>query len=186
MDNKYSLIVSLIVSFVVGGVVGFVVGGYYSGDGVLTNGERIAELEAKIEKAKKLFPSISDIRSVSGTIEEINGNSIVIKSFQGISPFEDLPEKFEILVTNATKIIRMIQKDPQAFQKEIEAIQKGQSGGNVSEISSSASFPNPFIEKEITAKDLKVGGQVSVEAGENIKGKTRFDATRVIIQESFN
>ncbi len=187
MDNKYILIMG----FVVGTIVGFMTGRYYSfgGDTLTgtagTDGRSVAELEAKIEKAKKFFPSIPDMRSVFGTVEMVKENVLVIKSSPSINPFEDLPEKREVVVTSTTKIIRMTQKDPKVFQREIEAIQKEQSGRKAGEIPSPALFPNPFIEKEVSLKDLRAGDQVSVEAGENIKEKTRFEAVRVVVQEAF-
>ena len=174
MENKNILIVGV----VVGIIIGFVGGRYLSFGGALMGSGSVAELEAKIEKAKKLFPSMPDMRSVSGTIETIKENSLTIKTPPSMNPFEDLPEKREVIVTSATKIIRLVQKDPKVFQKEMEAIQKPMKPGEPVQPP-----PTPFIEKAISLKDLKVGDQVSAEAGENIKEKARFDATRIVVQE---
>ncbi len=181
MENKNTLVVGIIVGI----VMGFVGGRYYPfGGGILIGSGSVAELETKIEKAKKFFPSIPDMRFVSGTVEEVKSGSFIIKAFSLPNPFEDLPEKREVVVTSMTKIIRMTQKDSKVFQKEVEVAQKEQSGRKVGEVPSLASFPTPFIEKEILLKDIKVGNQVSVEAGENIKEKIKFDATRIMVQES--
>ena len=175
MENKPFLVVS----FVIGGVIGFIIGGYYSfGGGILTSGGSVAELEAKIEKVKKFFPSVSDMRSVSGTVETIKENSLIIKTSPSMNPFEDLPEKREVVVTSATKIVRIMQKDSKVFQKEMEAIQKPIKPGEPVQMPSM-----PFTEKAISLKDLKVGDQVSAEAGENIKEKVRFEATRIVVRE---
>lgn len=184
MDNKYFLVVS----FVVGITVGFMVGRNYSfTGGTITGGGSVAEMEQKIEKAKKFFPSIPDIRSVSGTIEEVKDGSFILKTSFSMNPFEDLPEKREVVVTSSTKIVRITQKDQKTFQKEVEASQKSfKSGNKPGKQTEPVSFPMPFIEKEITLQDLKVGDQVSVGAGENIKEKVKFEAVRVVAQESQN
>lgn len=168
----------LIIGFIVGILVGFVGGRFYSSGDASISSARVVELEQKIENTKKLFPPVVNIRSVSGITEMIQGNTLVIKTSSSSNPFEELAGKIEVVVTNSTKIIRLTQKDQEEFQKEIELSQKQRRSGDLF-------LPSmPFTEKEILLMDIKVGDHVLVEAGESIKGKTKFEAIRIAVQET--
>lgn len=170
----------LIIGFIVGITVGFVGGKFYSmSSDVSAVNANLAELEQKIEKARKFFPSIADMRSVSGTIETIRGNSLFIKTSSSPNPFEDLPGKIEVSIISSTKIMRLTQKDQEEFQKELEVSQELVKPGEPFQ------SPMPFVEKEISLNAIKAGDQVVIEAGENIKGKTKLEAVRIIVQTHF-
>lgn len=168
-----------IVGFIVGMTTGFIGGRFYPINDVSIGGAGVAELEQKIEDAKKFFPSIADMRSVSGTIETIRGNSLFIKISSSPNPLEDLPGKIEVSITISTKIVRLIQKDQEEFRKELEASQEQVKPGEPFH------SPMPFVEKVISLNDIKVGDQVVIEVGENIKGKTKLEAVRIIVQTHF-
>lgn len=153
--------------------------------GTFATHSSVVKLEQKIELAKKFLPSISDMRALTGVIEEVKGNALVIQSVASINPFEDLPKTREVLVTGATKIVRVEQKDRGVFQKEMEVFQKEmakarkEQKGQGSRVPAKITPPVPFIEKSISLNDLKIADRVFVEAGENIKEKTIFTATRI-------
>ena len=173
MGNKSTLLIG----FIVGIIVGFVGGRFYPSGDVSTVNANLSDLEQKIEKAKKLFPSIADMRSVSGTIETIQGDSLVIKTSPSPNPFEELAGKIEVVVTGSTKIVRLTRKDSKEFQKEIESNQKQSVSGGLFQAAM------PFTEKEILLMDIKVGDQVLVEAEECIKERTKFEVIRITVQE---
>jgi hypothetical protein len=145
----------------------------------------IATLQSQIERAKKFFPSSPEIRVLSGAIQEIKNNTIFLKSGASLNPFEELPEVREVIVTENTKIIRQKPKDSELLQKETADYQKAFEKAQ-KESSATTIFPTPpmpFTEEEIKIADLKVGDQITVEANENIKTKTSFEASRIIVQE---
>ena len=134
-----------------------------------------AEFQERIEQAKKFFPGVEDIRFLSGVIKEIGNSRITIEITSFLNPFEDWLMMREVIIISKTKIVKQELKDQEVFQKETEAYQKA------------ANFsipPSPFSEHPVSLNDLNVGDRVSVEAEENIKPKTRFEAKQIIIQQS--
>lgn len=156
--------------FLLGIIVGYGLG--------LSQGTRKinADLQEKLEKAKQLFPSVSDIRSLSGTVKSINGNVVNMEITGFLNPFEELPLMREIVITDATKIIMQTPKDFDLFQQEYAAYQK-----ELEQALSPPILPAPFIEKVVAFADIKTGQPLSVESAENIKNKTRFEAVKVIL-----
>ncbi|MCX6786522.1 MAG: hypothetical protein NTU85_01730 [Candidatus Kaiserbacteria bacterium] len=135
--------------------------------------------EAKLAKAKAMFPSAQDVRGVSGKISGINGNTVTI-AVNETSPFDDSPTAREVVVGENTKIVKMDFKDQTVFKQELEEYQKITSAQT--DKTKIPTPPIPFTEKEISLSDLKVGDQITVEAGENIKTETKFTATKITLQ----
>lgn len=164
-------IVTPIAALIVGAIIGFMVGaGQPSSE--------TARLQAQIEAAKKFFPSIPEMRTVSGTIKSISGDSITIESANTANPFEVLPVERIITITSDTKISSLEQKDQAMFQKEMAEFSKTvmvPQSGNMAPVMP----PMPFTEKVITQSDLKEGMMVNVEASENIKEKASFVAIKI-------
>jgi len=157
---------------IIGIVVGFIGGRY------ITIQTTNSSCEAALAKVKSMFPSSQDIRSVSGKISGMNGNTITITA-NPISPL-DSPATMEVVVGETTKIVKSEAKDSATFQKEMEEYQKTVSAQT--DKTKIAAPPMPFTEKEIALSDLKVGDQIFAEAGENIKTEVRFTATKIILQ----
>ena len=183
MGKKVFILVFFVAGFILGYLLGL--GGRVQ---VLVDKyeAEIATLQSQIEKAKKFFPSVSEIRALSGAIQEIKNNTIFLKSGASSNPFEELPSVREVVVTDNTKIIKQEPKDPKLLQKEMTDYQKTFEEAQ-KEPSATTIFPTPpmpFVEEEITIAELKVGDQITVEANENIKTATRFEATRIVLQQS--
>ena len=175
--KKYILIIIAVA--VVAGFVGFSIGAS-RGSGVVTTSD--AALRAQIERAKQFFPQISDVRAISGTVTEIRGNLLVLKADPLMNPFDEAPETRIVMITDATTIIKQISKDPDKFQRELEAYQS-----KLTETPSEdfTPLPSPFTEETLLLSDIAVGNRVSVEAAENIKTAEQFTAVRIVLQESF-
>lgn len=137
-----------------------------------------ADLQGKLEKAKQLFPPVSDIRSLSGTVKSINGNVVNMEITGSLNPFEELPLMREVVVVDATKIITQTPKDFVLYQQEYALYQK-----NLEQSLSLPVPPAPFIEKAIAFADIKTGQLLSVESAENIKTKIRFEAVTIIVSQ---
>ena len=172
--GKKALIVLLIL--IIGIAVGFAGGRYYKSK---SSSSKIADsgCEAKLEKAKTMFPSMLEMKSVSGKIKEIKEKTVILEAI-GINPLEDSPATREITVGENTKIVKSESKDQTAFQKEMEEYQKTIS----IQTDKPQTPPIPFSEKEVSLADLKVGDQVLIEASENIKDKTSFEAVKITLQ----
>jgi len=181
--NKLSLIAVSV--FLIGLFLGFSVGIAYKSKQAAQNSNIDQKLLSQLEKAKKLFPPILEMRSVSGTIKKVNGNVITIEAYPSPNPFEELPSVREIIVTENTKIIRQEQKNPIEFQKEYEDYQKRISQQSTANLSVPLLIPpSPFTEEQIQISDIKAVDLILVEADENIKTTASFEATRITVQTS--
>lgn len=132
-------------------------------------------------------PEGMEIKSVSGTIQKIEGDKLTVK----INPLEPLadPDLDTRIITidSNTKVTLSAQKDPAQFQKEMEEFQvrmkQSQENQELAQTTEPSMFPTPFEKKEIKVSDLKVGQQISVTANEDIKDKKEFIAVQIDVQE---
>jgi len=176
MDSKNSLYV--VVALVAGLGIGFI-GGRGVRSGVLESPET-QKLQAQIEQAKKFFPPTpSDVRTLSGAVKEIRGSTIVME-VSPVNPFDESPRSRNVTLASGTKIVRTERKDPAVYQREIADFQKALQSRTKAG-TAPVSLPNPFRETPAQLSDIRVGGQISVTAGENIRDKEAFTADIVSI-----
>ena len=149
----------------------------------------LEKLQRQIEQAKKFFPSVPELRSLSGTIKEIKGNVLLLETPASFNPFEELPSIREVMVGSTVKIIKnepkdadLIQKEQEKYQQQLIELQKKIKPGVPPEPGSYPIPPTFFVESTISLKDLKPGDQVLVDAEENIKTKARFEASKITVQ----
>ena len=188
-QGKNTSIMIAAVALIAGAVIGFYGSSFKTGVSSSFKEEN-EKLKSQIEAAKKFFPpSPPEIRSLSGTVKEIKDGAVTIEvNFFG-NPFEDLPKMREVTVGERTIIVKNEQKSPDVFRKEMDAYQAA-----LAKLSPAGTGPAgipaknypippaPFIEKKLELAALKAGDQISVEAGENIKTMTRFEAIRIVVQ----
>lgn len=177
-ENKSSAlkIVAPIATLIIGVIVGYMVGVGQTGQ----SNPEVARLQAQIDEAKKMFPPMPEMRSISGKVLSISGSTVTIESMASVNPFETLPKERTITVTSTTKLISMEQKDQASFQKEMEAFSKQMSSVKPGSAQSAPIMPPmPFSEKSISLSDIKVGEMINVEADENIKEKASFTAIKI-------
>jgi hypothetical protein len=184
MSRGNTTIVTAIIAALIGGLVGF----FIAGNSAVPGG-RVAELEAQIERAKRFFPAIPEIRSVSGTVRDVSGSTITIDADASPNPFEEWPTTRTITVGEKTRIIVQAQKDPATYQREFEAYRKqierrtpAQSGTPADAATNLPTPPMPFEEREIQIDEIELGSRISAEAAENIKTAARFEATLIRVQ----
>lgn len=181
--NKNTLIISVVIALVVGLGFGYVIGW----------GSTASSYQAQIAKAAAFFPQMTDVRSVSGTVKSVSGNSITVTTV-AMNPFDTSPTERIVTVGNDTAIVKDVQKDPKVFQDELAAYQTALGKvkkvalpavtGTSTAASAAASIPtppSPFTEETLKLSDLKAGTQVTVTASENIKTATTFEATRISV-----
>ncbi len=182
MNINKGLVLTVIV-FLIGIFLGFSVGVLYKSKQHVQDKNMDSKLLSQIEKAKKLFPTIPEMLSVSGTVTKVAGNVITMESYPSVNPFEELPAIREIRVTKNTRIIKQEQKNPAEFQKELEEYQKKVQQSQAVNLSlANLTLPYPFIEVELKINDIKEGGTITVDTDKNIKNVTSFEATRVVVQ----
>ena len=170
---------SLFITFVVSLVVG-ITGGLYAGS-LFPSAQLGSGLsKEQVDKLKKLFPPIPEMRSVSGTVKKIDGKTITLEIAESPNPFDEWPTSRKVIVSDSTKIVKVTQKDPKEFQKEMEAY----SSGTIANPTNPASLRNPpsFTKEEvIKLTDIKVGDVITVEADHNIKSETQFTAIKISV-----
>ena len=140
---------------------------------------RVAEMQAQIEAAKKLFPSISDMRAVSGKVTQVGSNSLTIQTDVVTSPFDDVPSVREIVVGPNTKLTKQISKDPKGFRAEMAAYEAKAANIKPGSVNAPLVPPSSFSEEEIKLSDIKVGDRITASADENIKTAAKFTALAV-------
>ena len=143
---------------------------------------------AGFEAAKKLVAESSigsivripdDIRTLSGMVTEISGNRITVRT-QSMDPFEDASlANRTVLITDATKIVKLSYKDIKVFQDEWDAFTEAtQSAKGGTPLAS----PEPFIRTPSGVASIAVGDTIGVTAEENIKTTKEFTASEVQIR----
>jgi len=108
------------------------------------------------EVPKALVPN--EIYNVSGLVEKIDGNTLTVKSFS----FGE-QKSFTVKVTDNTKIIK---------RELLTTPPKAEEGKPIS----------PFKETDAKLSDIRENDNINVEASENIKDKTEFEAKTVYIE----
>lgn len=150
----------------IGIVSGLVIGGMFG----YAQGKKYADEKIRIieERVKEFFPAIEDIRAISGSVRERKGDALIIETSLPPNPFEEWPRERTVVITDKTKIVKQISKNPAMMQKEIEE--------GISPL-------NLFFEETVLFEDIMIGSYVSVEATENIKTKIRFEAVNIIVSQ---
>ena len=135
------------------------------------------EIEEKYQtKIEEIFPSMpesEEIFSVSGKIEEIKDKNLALEeTIYSANPFEEeKTRQWQIVITDATELIKEVEKTPEEMAIEERTMMEDPM----------AEPPMPFKEVKIEFSELKIGQEIFAEAGENIKGKTAFEAQKIIL-----
>ncbi|MFA6364938.1 MAG: hypothetical protein WCW78_00860 [Candidatus Paceibacterota bacterium] len=184
-------LVALVGVGVVALVVGYLVGVSQGGKAVT------ASYASKIEAVSKLFPSMPDIRIISGTVKSVSGKVITIETQTYGNPFEDVPKVREITVGTNTKVTKNeaipgeeYQKLNNAYQVAVQKFQKEQQAAMTSgkpALLPSGGYPmmpSPTKQVDISVSDIKVGDIVAVSADKNIKTEASFEASSISVSAS--
>lgn len=130
-----NILIYLVIAAIILGV------GYYLGAGVEKNKAK----QASESMLKEIFSSISFVSNLSGKISDISSDKesliIEVPTILGVNLPKDYQKK-KIVINENTKIILRETKDIAAFEKEMAPAL-------------------PYVEKEISVNDLKVGDSVN-------------------------
>lgn len=170
-------------AFAVAAVIIGVVAGFYFGK----SGSVSIPISGKNvdQTIKEIFSNVPFNNNFSGVIKEISksGNyfTVDVVSLSGLN----LPEAYKnkkINIIDGTKIILLEQKDEETFRKEMDAQSKAM-------LKNPAGFipVSPFIEKEISFSDLKVGDNAGIflvfKEGASVLDK-EFSATQISVSRN--
>ncbi len=122
-----------------------------------------------------MFRVPDDIRSLSGTVVAVNGNSLSVKT-RSVDPFDNPINNNRIVtVTPNTKIIKTTLMDLKAYQDEMLKFAKDKNN-------KSAPAPNMVTESVINVSDIHTGDSFTVTSSNNIKTAKEFTAQEIQIQ----
>ncbi len=202
MSKKLINTIIIILVFVIGLVLGLIIRPKQSSAPTGSQNTYQAGWNAAEQKLVQsgMVPGLNSnipIKSLSGTVEKIDGNKLTVKTVP-LNPLADssLDERI-VDVDSSTKIFQMTQKDPQEYQKEMAAFQKTMQSQTQAQISNTANKTNsakpqtatppmPFDKKQISLSDLKAGMQISITSSIDIKTAQEFTATEIDIQPTIS
>ena len=127
-----------------------------------------------------------EIKSLSGQVQKIEGSKISLK-IRPLEPLADPALDNRIVETdNNTKIYKLVQKDTSEYQKEMKEFNKKmeEQMKNLPERPEPLMPPEMYTKEEVALSNIKEGEQITVTAQENIKERSEFKATEVVIQIS--
>lgn len=166
-NNSGRKLLLLIGGVVLGALLGALITAIYFQNKAKQLKAELSRMQQEAGKAGSLAvpapPDVSDmpipaeITSISGTVEKIDGNTLTVKT----NLFGN-EKTYRVKITENTKITKreILQNPPQS--KEGEVI-------------------NPFKDSEAAIGDIREKDNLTIEASENVKDKTEFEAKSVII-----
>ncbi len=125
-----------------------------------------------------------EISAVSGEVKQIQENKISLK-IQPLLPLADPDLDNRIIeIDSNIKIYQLEEKDNNEYQEELNGFNLTmQRQMENSELNQEMIMPpEPFTKKAASLSDIKVGAQINVEAGEDIKNLKEFDVITITIQ----
>lgn len=168
--------------FIVGILLGYLVGSGAKNQAYqlgleMGRAEVEQEYQKKIEAAFPSMPEPAEVYSITGKITNIEGQTLTLKVTLPVSsPLEEPRTEIKtVQVTNATTFVKQMTKSPEEFMAEEEAFAAGEREAP----------PSLYNEEAIDFSELKIGDTITAESGENIKGKTSFEAEKVVLIPEF-
>ena len=187
----------LVGGLVVGAIVGYGAGRVLTGTPISPLSDKRGGYDAGYEAATKNAimkleesgllppapPGEQETLSLSGTIKSVSKNSITITA--DLAPPNplveiDVPTERVVMITESTKISKLVEKTPEEQQKEFEAFDAAIQAGEAP-----PPPPSPISQGSLDFDELKTGDIVSVTADHNIFSEESFDATEILLQELF-
>jgi hypothetical protein len=139
---------------------------------------------AKLRLTDSALPELNkenkEIDSLSGEIQEINGDKITLKIRPLVPLADESLDTRIIIIDSATKIYSLKMGDSQEYRAEMKEFNKKMLAGSPEPITP----PEMFKKSEISLADLKVGQMISVTAGTDIKEIKEFTALEISYRQS--
>lgn len=154
---------SPLVFVVVAAAVGWGIG-YWQASNTLK--ERFAEYQ---------IPLIANSKSVSGTIERVDGKTVYIRLFSS-GPFEKA-RTIAATITPSTVIEKLEPKSEKLLSEEMKSFAEGANASS----GELRMQPDPFMHSTMSVTDLVVGQSVSVVTAEEVAKTSRVTAVSILI-----
>ncbi|VAW32406.1 hypothetical protein MNBD_CPR01-55, partial [hydrothermal vent metagenome] len=138
--------ITAIVALIIGAGIGFFIGMGQSSVAPVQNNQATVST----------IPIPSDIRSLTGTVESVSGNTFVLAVEPGI--FGQNLSKRTIAITSNTKVFTQKEKDSNTLQKEFDEYTKLEKSNKDT---TPPTPPSPFIQSSASMSDIVPGGQVT-------------------------
>ena len=128
-----------------------------------------------------------EIRTVNGTVQEINNDKITLKIYP-LEPLADSSLDIRVIEVANAKIYKFIEKNQEQFQKEMEEFeikmreQAENSNSEIIDMSEPLMPPEMFIKQIANLNDIKVGQQLTVDTDIDIREAKQFKASKITIQ----
>lgn len=176
------------ITLIAGLLLGILVGRYGFSEGVSTTNSQTAvklqKLQSQVDQAKKFFPPMQqDIRSITGKVTEVRGNTVMLE-VAVFNPLDESPRMRTVTVGSGTKIVKSEQKDHAVFQRELAEFTKAMAAQRGTLSRTMPTPPMPFREVAADISQIKPGVQISVIASENIRDKIAFTAQEIKINSA--
>ncbi|HCR52218.1 TPA: hypothetical protein DIV48_01050 [Candidatus Kaiserbacteria bacterium] len=126
--------------------------------------------------AYQLLPVPLDSKNVFGTIADIDGSTLSIRTSY-TNPLEDAANIVSVAITDSTTIEGVEMKTQKVFDAEIQNFAKTAKTSSTTPLSP----PEPFLRQALKASDLLVGQSVSVITAENAVGARRVTAVSILV-----
>ena len=156
--------------------------------GIKTGEKRVdSDTSRVLSEARKYFQPIPEFNSISGRVLEIKDGKLVLEAFVPQNPFEPVPTRRLVGLTDSTKVVKIINKSSNGYEKEVEEYQKrlkASAGESVN-----VKPPSLTEETPISISEIRAGDTILAEADGSIKTKESFEAVKIIFQfraENFN
>jgi hypothetical protein len=132
-------------------------------------------------------PQGMEIKSVDGIVQSVSGNTINLKvTTPGMMSSKELIVR-AVNVDSNTKIMQLVQKDKDQFQKEMDTFNEKMKAYQVQSTSEIKDLPYPpqmQDKKIISIGDIKIGQRISVYSSSDITNNPKFTATEIKVQQA--
>lgn len=175
--------VIVLVVLIIGVFVGTSLNGKKGGENTYQAGWDAAK--KRLVESGYAMPMIADVMNISGEVTEVKSDGVTVK-IRPLEPLADPALDIRTVTFDAnTKFIRMVQKDPVQYQKEVQAynLKMQQSAGKAPVAAVNLGVPPQMFEQtDVKSSDIKKGDQVTISATQNIKDAKTFVAATVTLQ----
>lgn len=184
--NKKNVILLMILFYVLGAASGFVIKKNSFFEELNPNNAYQSGWDAAQRRLieNNIFQSYDDkteIKSISGIVEEINSNTIKIQSkllTALLGP--DLDYRF-INVNEKTKIIKVTKKSDQEYQNELNEFTK--SGGYSTTTNSPNGGLSMYKSEEVALDQIEIGKLITIRSDKNIRDEKHITANEIYFED---
>ncbi len=181
-----------IVALGLGGLGGYWLGSRTSADQYKAGHDAgLNEAKQKVDAAG-LFSSPGGMTVISGTVENVSGDSLTVRVPQTVrNPLaQPAPELRTVKLGEGAKVVTIGPKDAATQKKELDAYNEAQKRLSEALMAGERNPPpppappTPFAEQEIKFSDIAKGASVTIESGSDLTSAETITAKVIRIQPS--